>query len=123
SRARSRARRRRQLPVRGSRIAGAGSDVRLIGEFPAAQRRRLVGSALQEPSGHLVAVGYVGDRPDQGLALSAYSEADVAAWTRFRRDLRGAVRVENLTDEHYLIRAGQYSLGRTIILSIDGLWE
>jgi hypothetical protein len=66
---------------------------------------------------------YIGDREDQGIALAAYSEADIAAWTRFHRDLRGALRVQNITDEHYLIRAGQYSIGRTIILSIDGIWE
>jgi TonB-dependent receptor-like protein len=66
---------------------------------------------------------YIGDRSDQGATLAAYSEADIAAWTRFHRDLRGAVRVENITNENYLIRVGQYSIGRTIILSIDGVWE
>jgi hypothetical protein len=66
---------------------------------------------------------YIGDREDQGVQLAAYSEADIALWTRFLHDMRGALRVENITDEHYEIRASQYSIGRTIILSIDGIWE
>jgi hypothetical protein len=66
---------------------------------------------------------YVGERTDQGITLAPYSEASIAAWTRFHRDLRGAVRMDNITDEHYLIRNGQYSIGRTIIFSLDGVWE
>jgi outer membrane receptor protein involved in Fe transport len=66
---------------------------------------------------------YVGERSDQGLELAAYSELDFAAWAGLHRDLRAAVRIENATDERYLIRVGEYSLGRTLILSLDGIWE
>ena len=66
---------------------------------------------------------YAGERTDQGNTLAAYSEASIAAWMRIRRDLRGAVRSDNITDEHYLIRTGQYAIGRTIIFSLDGVWE
>jgi outer membrane receptor protein involved in Fe transport len=66
---------------------------------------------------------YIGERSDQGINLAAYSEGDLSAWAKFHRELRGALRVENITDEHHLIRAGQYSLGRTLIFSLDGVWE
>jgi TonB dependent receptor len=66
---------------------------------------------------------YIGERSDQGLPLAAYSTVDLSAWTRFHRDLRGALRIENISDERYLIRQGQFAFGRTIILSLDGIWE
>ncbi|HJZ88931.1 MAG TPA: TonB-dependent receptor [Polyangia bacterium] len=66
---------------------------------------------------------YVGDRTDQGMPLHAYSELDLSVWGRLLRDVRAALRVDNLTGERYLVRSTQYALGRTFIFSLDGVWE
>jgi hypothetical protein len=33
------------------------------------------------------------------------------------------LRDENLTGEHYLVRSGQWSFGRTFLIGLDGRWD
>jgi outer membrane receptor protein involved in Fe transport len=68
-------------------------------------------------------VRYIGDREDQGLMLGSYAAMELAMWLRVHRDLRVSLRVDNVTDAHYLERASQFAFGRTAMLSIDGVWE
>jgi vitamin B12 transporter len=67
-------------------------------------------------------VRHVGDRTDHDQPLGSYTTVDASAWAHLAA-LRAALRIENLSDLHYLERDGVYAPGRTFILSLEGTWE
>jgi outer membrane receptor protein involved in Fe transport len=75
-------------------------------------------------AGGVVRFRYVGSRMDQGTELPGYATLDTSAWVRLSKDLRATLRVDNITDDRYEIRAiGVYSVGRLFLLSVDGVWQ
>ena len=58
-----------------------------------------------------------------GVALAQYATVDMAVWVKPTESLRASMRIENLSAERYFIRANQYSYGRTLFVSLDGVWE
>jgi outer membrane cobalamin receptor len=70
-----------------------------------------------------VRLRYVGQRTDQGEELAAYAALDVSAWTKLRPHLRLTLRIANVLDARFMVRAGVTTPGRLISLGIDGTWE
>ena len=77
---------------------------------------------MNRRAGLTARVRHVGDRTDHDQPLGAYTTVEASAWAHLQA-LRASLRVENLSDLHYLERDGVYAPGRTFILSLEGTWE
>lgn len=75
-------------------------------------------------AGATARVRYVGRRIDQMQTLPAYATGDLSGFYRLGADLRGTLRVDNLLDNRFEVRANGYrDPGRRIMLGVEGVWE
>jgi outer membrane cobalamin receptor len=69
-------------------------------------------------------VRWVDTRIDQGMELPDYVTADASGYYRIRPDLRATVKIDNLMDERFVLRANGYrDPGRLIMFGIEGVWQ
>ena len=101
--------------------ASIGHDA--INNFPRHKADVWLTARLHNQAGVLLRFRYVGDRIDQNVRLPAYEQLDLSAWARLSRQIRATLRVDNLTDNRYQMRAGVTALGRVVSLAVEGAWE
>jgi outer membrane cobalamin receptor len=79
---------------------------------------------LRARAGFTGRVRWIDERIDAGTTLPAYVTADASGFYRFRKDLRGTLKVDNLADDRHELRANGYrDPGRVIMLGVEGVWE
>lgn len=94
-----------------------------VNNFPRHKADLWLAGRLHNRAGALLRLRYVGDRLDQNTRLPAYAQLDLSAWARLSPQLRATLRVDNLTDNRYPLRAGVTALGRVVSLALEGAWE
>jgi outer membrane cobalamin receptor len=69
-------------------------------------------------------VRWIDNQDDQGMTLPTRTSADASAYYLVRPDLRATLRVDNVTDNRYLLRSNGYrDPGRVIMLGVEGTWK
>jgi outer membrane receptor protein involved in Fe transport len=68
-------------------------------------------------------VRYVDRRLDQQQVLPAYVTGDLSGSWMVRTGLRATVRVDNLLDRRFVVRANGYrDPGRVVVLVVEAVW-
>lgn len=120
--------------ARGRRVGGgityilADPDSPTLGLYPIDNfPRHRVDAYLQTnlwgKGGALLRVRYIDDRRDRNMVVARYALVDFAAWAKVTNNIRVTMRVDNLTDERYQVRAGFRSIGIVGSLALEGVWE
>ncbi len=67
---------------------------------------------------------HVGDQTDNNTDLAAFTNVEFSAHYRLRDDLMATLGIDNLADDHYLMRSfGVRSAGRVATLALLGEWQ
>ncbi|MCG8423652.1 MAG: TonB-dependent receptor [Proteobacteria bacterium] len=74
-------------------------------------------------AGGTIRLRYTGNQWDQGQKLPTREIFDLSAFAKIGAGLFANLRVDNLTDDRFQLRAGVESPGRVIITSLYGQWE
>ena len=73
--------------------------------------------------GSTIRMTFTDEQVDQGEVLPTRTLFDLTAYATLWGGVSANLRVDNLLDERYLIRAGVESVGRVFMLSLYGGWE
>jgi outer membrane receptor protein involved in Fe transport len=73
--------------------------------------------------GALARFRWVSERVVQGAVLPRYYVMELNAWGRITDQIRASVRIDNLTNNKYLLLPGLTALGTTATLTVEGTWE
>ena len=76
-----------------------------------------------ERMGGTARLRFTGEQEDQGVTLPTRSLVELSAYAEIKAGILANLRVENLLDERYALRAGVESPGRIVTLSLQGGWE
>lgn len=77
---------------------------------------------LSSHAGGTLRLRFTGEQIDRQNVIDARTTVDVSAYGRLG-EFTGSIRVDNLTDESYPIRAGVLAPGRIISLQLTGDWD
>jgi outer membrane receptor protein involved in Fe transport len=77
----------------------------------------------QKRIGGMLRFRWTAEREVQGATLPRYYVFDFYAWGRITRNLRASVKIENLTNNDYLLLPGLKSLGTVGTATLEGVWE
>jgi len=73
--------------------------------------------------GGLVRFDWTADRFGQQTRLPSFYVMEADVWARLGRRLRAAVRVDNLTNNAYLMLPGLRALPTTVTATVEGTWQ
>lgn len=99
-----------------------GLGFNAIPNFPRHRIDAYLSSTWKRRIGGLVRLRWVAERVVQGATLPRYYVMELDVWGRIWRTLRGSLRVDNLTNNQYLLLPGLTALGTTVTVTLDGLW-
>jgi hypothetical protein len=58
----------------------------------------------------------------QQAVLPRFYVMELDLWARIWRSIRGSVRIDNLTNNSYLLLPGLQALGTTVTVTVEGSW-
>jgi outer membrane receptor protein involved in Fe transport len=93
-----------------------------IPNFPRHRVDAYVSSSWRRRVGGLVRFRWVSERVVQATVLPRYYVMELDLWARLWSSLRASVRVDNLTNNRYLLLPGLTALGTTVTVTLDGIW-
>ena len=94
-----------------------------IPNFPRHRVDAYLASSWKRKLGGLVRFRWVSENFVQGTLLPRYQTLDASFWAQLSKNLRGTLRVDNLTNEQHEQLPGLRTLGTTATASIEGVWE
>jgi len=95
-----------------------------IANFPAHKVDAYLSTTFwQRRLGALARVRWVSERVVQGAVLPRYYLMELDTWARITQSIRASLRIDNLTNNRYLMLPGLAALGTTATLTVEGLWE
>ncbi|MGZ3428098.1 MAG: TonB-dependent receptor domain-containing protein, partial [Polyangia bacterium] len=103
-----------------SAVPGLGFDA--IPNFPRHRVDVFLSSTWRRRIGGLVRFDWVSERVVQQALLPRYYVMELDVWARIWRNLRGSVRIDNLTNNSYLLLPGLQALPTTVTVTVDGTW-
>ncbi|MGZ3405528.1 MAG: TonB-dependent receptor [Polyangia bacterium] len=103
-----------------SAVPGLGFDA--IPNFPRHRVDVFLSSTWRRRIGGLVRFDWVSERVVQQALLPRYYVMELDVWARIWRNLRGSVRIDNLTNNSYLLLPGLQALPTTVTVTLDGTW-
>jgi outer membrane cobalamin receptor len=73
--------------------------------------------------GGLLRFRWVAERDIQGVTLPRYYVMELYTWARVTDQIRASLKIDNLTNNKYLLLPGLNALGTTGTLTVEGVWE
>ena len=93
-----------------------------IPNFPRHRIDAYVSTQWNHRVGGLVRFDWTADRVVQQTRLPSFYVMELDVWARIWRTLRASVRIDNLTDNSYLILPGLQALPTTVTATVEGSW-
>jgi hypothetical protein len=103
-----------------SAVPGLGFDA--IPNFPNHRVDVYLSSAWNRRIGGLVRFDWVSERFVQQARLPRYYVMELDVWARIWRNIRASVRIDNLTNNSYLLLPGLQALPTTVTATLEGTW-
>ncbi len=93
-----------------------------IPNFPRHRVDVYVSSTWRHRVGGLIRFDWNADRIVQQTRLPSYYVMELDLWARIWKTLRGSVRIDNLTNNSYLVLPGLQALPTTVTATVEGTW-
>lgn len=93
-----------------------------IPNFPRERVDVYVSSSWRRRIGGLIRFDWTADRLVQQTRLPSFYVMELDLWARIWKTLRGSVRIDNLTNNSYLILPGLSALPTTVTVTLEGSW-
>jgi outer membrane cobalamin receptor len=93
-----------------------------IPNFPRHRIDAYVSTQWNHRVGGLVRFDWTADRLVQQTRLPSFYVMELDVWARIWRTLRASVRIDNLTNNSYLILPGLQALPTTVTATVEGSW-
>jgi len=103
-----------------SAVPGLGFEA--IPNFPTTRVDVYLSSTWGHRVGGLIRFDYTSPRFVQQTWLPAFYVMELDVWARIWKNIRGSVRIDNLTDNSWLILPGLQSLPTTVTATVEGTW-
>lgn len=104
-----------------SAVPGLGFDA--IPNFPRHRIDLYVSSTWRHRIGGLLRFDWTADRVVQQTRLPSFYVMEADVWARITNSLRASLRVDNLTNNSYLILPGLSALPTTVTATLEGMWQ
>ena len=102
-------------------MPGLGFDA--IPNFPRHRIDAYVSSTWRRRVGGLLRFDWISERVVQQTRLPRFYVMELDVWARIGNSLRASVRVDNLTNNAYLILPGLRALPTTVTATVEGSWQ
>lgn len=105
--------------------AYSGDPAILFDGIPNLPRHRVdayLSSTWRHRIGGIIRFDWTAERVVQQTLLPRFWVMELDVWARIWKNLRGSVRIDNLTNNSYLLLPGLQALGTTATVTLEGTW-